>query len=247
MAQDYFTTPAAPPAPLPAQQLSAQQFAAQSFVPVRRTTVSRVPLLAVVAAVAVLLAGGAYVVTRLAAGPSDRERIAEAFRSGKPPSFLPEIPDPNAGVDELDGAGSGPGDATAWLRAYDPAVRTADSTIVTVAQVLDRWAHGKATDADVRASLTALRTVLRTATATTLVGTAPTTLRAGLVKLRSAVSSYDTAFDALEKWLAGHDTGSRTTYHLAVRTANGKWDTGITTLYAAAHLTAPPLPHPAKR
>jgi hypothetical protein len=172
-------------------------------------------------------------------GQSEDELVADKFRNGRPAGFLPSFP-------SLGGLGGGlpeePGDAQAFVAGFDPVVRKANTAMLGLQDLLDRWADGKASDADAR---TAIEAFLRDLAALGPLGDrAPESLNRGAAKLSEAAVEYDLALSALLDWLDSRNPGAKTTYSFGIADANVHWDEGLIAFYRTAGLPQPELPHP---
>lgn len=197
-------------------------------------------LLAAAAALLLLVVAGGYLVFRSTAD-SEKALIAERFTSGRPPSLMPAVPDFTAGLFEQPEVA---GEAPAYLAITDPQIRAANASMRALQQTLDRWAHGKADDAAVRAGIASFLAALKPFSITAA-DTVPASLARGIGKLRRAAYDYDLALASLQDWMDAGSPSAKTTFSLLVGSANELWDEGIVVLYRSSQLPQPALPHPA--
>lgn len=198
--------------------------------------------LVVGAVVLVLALVGAYAGARaLFSQPSEKETFATAFREGRPPDFLPSLPD----LGSFRGSEpENPGDAQAFVQAIDDRIKAGNAELLRLQETLARWADGKASDDDVRAGIAALEQSFDSLDTDALLADAPSSTQRGLAKLSEATVGYRLALGALQDWMDSGTGGAKLTFRLSVGAANVDWDTGVVNLYRAAKLTPPPLPHP---
>ncbi len=238
----FFTPPPAARTPYAADAYAAPSVTLHS--PKQPLLSGKVKVTAAVTAVAML--GLTFAGLRWAlAGESDPLRIAKAFRNGRPPDFIPAMPDfDTLATDQLGDTPETPGAAAAYVKAVDPTVRAANAALVSLQGTLVNWAKGRVTDDELRGAMRSTTKALHAASSIDLVVHAPPSARRGMAKLSSASTDYDLALSALLDWLDSRTSGLRVTYRLAVGTANQHWDEGIVALYRAGNMPAPPLPHP---
>lgn len=208
-----------------------------SFQSTRRRGVPVV--VAVAAALLLLVAGGAYLVVNVT-GNDDKSIVADRFRNAKPVSFIPAFPSFPTGSDGLPET---PGSAQAFSASFDPQVRTANDTMVTLQGTFDRWAKGKATDDELRSGITAFLASLKPLSFAAA-ASAPASLERGAAKFADAATDYTMALNALLDWLDAGSPSSKTTYSISIGNANVHWDEGLVSLYRGSGLEQPALPHP---
>ena len=211
----------------------------------RRVPIKQIAFFTMIAVLLTMGVGGYVWYKKTPRGP--KAAIAEAFRSGRPPAFIPSMPDFTSPLADLDDRVEQPGEAAAYVTSLDPELRAMNARLVSLQNTLASWARGKTGDDTVRAELEELAGVLKPLESIREQLQAPKSLQRGLNKLSSAVTSYDMALSSLLDWMDSGSDGARTAYHLSVRQANVSWDEGLMSVYRAGGRPAPELPHPQKK
>ncbi len=204
----------------------------------------QIALLAVVGLL-LILAVGALLVYR-ATPHGAKADFARAFRSARPPAFVPSMPDLASSLD-LDDQPEAPGEAQQYLQGLDPGIRAMNERIVGMQKILDSWANGEIGDDVVRTEVDNLVLALKPLDSIGDQLEAPRSMRRGLGKLATATSNYDWALGSLLDWLDSGSSGAKVSFHLMVGQANASWDEGLLQVYRAGGMTPPALPHPQRK